>query len=674
MKGKGKGKGKSESYDEKSARLAAEVEYLQQVQAGHLGSSQWWPGSGAKSSGKGHAHQGKGSGKQGQWQRQPHDNRQSRRRNRSRSMSRGRSTTPKSGKRGSTPRTKSRSRSASVRRKDKAKKDQDDAAEERKRKAEEKKKQRQVERDARNGGPRPTKPCPNCLSEITYATSKRCFECKEPFLPDAVAATAAPNPPAAAAQLATPTGEAAVQYLQSATKAMDKVKTLSFAEVAQKPAAPAPAAAAAASASPPAAANPATGSPTADAQATVIDVDAADAEAAAAAAKQLVSLRAQRATSESQRIAYVGTPHLQQAFASHVTDLDTQIAKIVGARQAALAPHQLGHIVGQRQLEVSVAMREASETKEKTIVRLKSFDDYVKQVSDDFAIRMQALVDAQKAAADGFTAERAALVADHAADEQAAQAKLDAANALLKQALELQKVQQSAPRAMQVDGAAASGCNSPPAPAADTLPAGTTAPPVTPATPTVAEVAAQVATADANSIAQKVVQQADQIKELQQKLLAASNAAIAAQSAAPAAVPATPATIMAMPTLPEPKPVDDSEMSSYALTMQTLEHHAIQDASFPMYFKYLAIRPIQVAKIVGAQLWTEFYPKDPPSLELAIPRRLLGALNVGIARLAICTEAYANVPAEKVKEAVDSSAAAYHEHRQTQLGKEIAPY
>jgi hypothetical protein len=183
-----------------------------------------------------------------------------------------------------------------------------------------------------------------------------------------------------------------------------------------------------------------------------------------------------------------------------------------------------------------------------------------------------------------------------------------------------------------------------------------------------------VSAADATAVAQKVVDQAAKIQQLETQLKGAADAAQAAAAAAPATVPATPSTVLAMPKLPPPKVVEEAEMENFALTLQVLEHHAIQDTAFPMYYKYLAIRPIQVAKVVGCPIWTQFYPKEAPKPEEIIPRRLLGALNVAMARLAICSEAYASVPADKVQEAVDNSATTYNDYRNTKAGSEVAPY
>ena len=107
----------------------------------------------------------------------------------------------------------------------------------------------------------------------------------------------------------------------------------------------------------------------------------------------------------------------------------------------ALAPHQLGQVIGQRQLEVSAATKRRTDAEEKYKTRAADFDKYVTTVEEDFAHTLKALTDAHQAAADGFIAERASLVADHEADVAAAQQAMDTANTMLAQAVEAQKTQ-----------------------------------------------------------------------------------------------------------------------------------------------------------------------------------------------------------------------------------------
>jgi hypothetical protein len=201
-------------------------------------------------------------------------------------------------------------------------------------------------------------------------------------------------------------------------------------------------------------------------------------------------------------------------------------------------------------------------------------------------------------------------------------------------------------------------------PPADIVPPATP-PAATPETPSVAAVAQEVKTADATAVAQKVVQQAKTIQELQDQLKTA-------QSSSPAAAPPvapTLASVKEMPALPAPKVVAEKDMQAYAMTMQVLEHHAIQDTEFPLLFEALAIPANTVAKVVGPTMWLQFFPKDPPMATTPIPRRLLGALNVNMARLAICSESYAAVSQEKVKQAVDGSALAYNKHQEQANGQ-----
>ena len=113
-------------------------------------------------------------------------------------------------------------------------------------------------------------------------------------------------------------------------------------------------------------------------------------------AKKLVSLQAQRTTAEAQRIAFANVDHLQAAFEQHVETLDSEILAITASRQSALPPHQLGQVIGQKQLEVADALKRKTDAEEKATNRLAKFDEYVKVVSDDFAAKMQALTEAQR--------------------------------------------------------------------------------------------------------------------------------------------------------------------------------------------------------------------------------------------------------------------------------------
>ena len=439
MGGKGKSKGKGrESYDQKSQRLEQEIAYLHRVQEGHLGSGEWWPDD--RAARKSDSGKGKGRGKGSRRDR-------SQSRNRSRSKSRGRSTTPRRprSKSADKPRNRSssRQRSASAKRKQK----EEEHKKEQAAKREEKQKQKEKEKEQRAGAPRQTKLCTACYFDATYATSRRCYKCKTPFSDAAAAPLAQATPTQQPAT--TPTGEAAVAALQKFGKAQEATKTLSFADAVNS----SPPAAPSAPKSTPAAAKPDQASSTP--QHMVVDLTESDAKATEDLAKQLISLKAQRTTADAQRTAFADVPHLQAAFTQHVQELDKKILAITASRQMALAPHQLGQVIAQRQFEVADALRRKTDADEKAVSRLADFDKYVETVETDFKAKLKALTDAHQAATEGFVAERKSLVADHEADITAAQQALDAANAQLLQAISAQTAQQATRQAADTNAPAA---------------------------------------------------------------------------------------------------------------------------------------------------------------------------------------------------------------------------
>jgi len=117
--------------------------------------------------------------------------------------------------------------------------------------------------------------------------------------------------------------------------------------------------------------------------------------------------------------------------------------------------------------------------------------------------------------------------------------------------------------------------------------------------------------------------------------------------------------ILPMAELPKPKTIADEDLPAYALTVRVLDHHSIQDRDFPLSFSCLGIKHQAVAMIVGADVWTAAFPTTPPSTTDFIPRRVLGALKVGMTRLALAQEALQRVEDASVTSAIDAAAAAY---------------
>jgi len=380
-KGKGKGQGK-ETYDQKTNRLQMEFDYLQQVCAGHLSSGEWWQGGkDGKSKGTDFGKGRKGKGKDARDPRgQPPKELRARSRSQSHDRPKGVRKRSKSRDRSNSTGTKGRSRSLTNKKKEKEKAKEEQSA------------KTKEQRDAANAA-RPTQLCPACYHEGTYASSKKCRSCKVPFASPSDATTVAPNP-AQPTPTPSPVGAAAVQALQLFCKAQDWANGVpSFAEVTKK--APPP--------PPPPPLPPTPPAPPAPAHTSLA---AGDAEKVAQAAKQLSALRTERAAAVAQRAVFSTTPAIVATFTAHLAALDAQIAKILEERQQALEPHQLGLVIGQRQLELSAAMKATADAKEAAKARAVAFDDYAAKVNADFTANVAALVEAQKNAAEGLTAER----------------------------------------------------------------------------------------------------------------------------------------------------------------------------------------------------------------------------------------------------------------------------
>jgi hypothetical protein len=228
--------------------------------------------------------------------------------------------------------------------------------------------------------------------------------------------------------LTTPVGTQAVGTLKQLGKAVSKVPT--FAEASAK-----------------SGSSSSSNSPAAQPSPTVeVSVDP-NASNAAADAKQLTELRAAREIAEAQRLQFLNVPSVSSALITHITDLDSQITRILDARQSALAPHQLGQLVGQRQLEQSAALRTVELAEKAHSSKLKEFDEYSAKIDSEFAEKLTALQDAKATAATGLASERAELEKMQNATHAKATAALEQANALLKHAQEAVTAQGPTPMA-----------------------------------------------------------------------------------------------------------------------------------------------------------------------------------------------------------------------------------
>ena len=426
MGGKGKGKGK-ETADAKTARLATEIDscyahanYLESLQSRH-----WTKGEpkGGKSSGKGGKKQGKGketAGRAGSIPKRSAADESSKRRKNARSKSRdrqrspSRNRSPSRGRKASRSKSQVRSRSSSSKRSSSCRRSDstdfhDSAAAKKKAKQADKKRQKEQLKD---GQKRETRLCVNCYFDGTYASSAKCFQCKRVFSsPCSPAESAAPTP----VVLTTPVGTQAMGTLKQLGKAVSRVAT--FAEVTAK-----------------SQSNSSSSSPAVQPSAPVeVSVDPAAANTAVDA-KQLTELRAAREVADAQRLQFLSVPTVVTALTAHVADLDSQISRILDARQSALAPHQLGQLVGQRQLEQSAALRTVEVAEQAHSSRLKEFDDYSTKIDNDFAEKLEALQAAKAAAATGLASERAELEKVQKATLANAFSALEQANALLKHA------------------------------------------------------------------------------------------------------------------------------------------------------------------------------------------------------------------------------------------------
>jgi hypothetical protein len=118
-----------------------------------------------------------------------------------------------------------------------------------------------------------------------------------------------------------------------------------------------------------------------------------------------------------------------------------------------------------------------------------------------------------------------------------------------------------------------------------------------------------------------------------------------------------------MAVLPVAKPVEEGDLPHYAFAARVLDHHAIQDQDFPLSIGDIGLPRASLALLVGADLWTQHFPGDAPDRSARLPRRLLGAIKVAMTRLALSTQACAEVEEARVTGVVAAAAKAYDEWR-----------
>ena len=81
-----------------------------------------------------------------------------------------------------------------------------------------------------------------------------------------------------------------------------------------------------------------------------------------------------------------------------------------------------------------------------------------------------------------------------------------------------------------------------------------------------------------------------------------------------------------------------------------------------------------MAKIVGTTIWTECYPTEAPKPTDFINRRVLGALKVGLNRMAIAAKASDDVEEQKVADLLKTAGEAYDDWRASKARQEGENY
>ena len=94
-------------------------------------------------------------------------------------------------------------------------------------------------------------------------------------------------------------------------------------------------------------------------------------------------------------------------------------------------------------------------------------------------------------------------------------------------------------------------------------------------------------------------------------------------------------------------------MQTFSLAMQILERHSMQDHEFPLQLCNLGLSALQAEKLIGATLLGAVVEVDTPTIDVLLPRKIIGALKVAVSRLAISDEARRAVPATEVDTAIE---------------------
>ena len=129
-----------------------------------------------------------------------------------------------------------------------------------------------------------------------------------------------------------------------------------------------------------------------------------------------------------------------------------------------------------------------------------------------------------------------------------------------------------------------------------------------------------------------------------------------------------------MAHIPEQKPVEEADMAIFALASRVLDHHTIQDRDFPLSFENVGLPRQSVARMVGSPIWTHHFPLEQPERSARIPRRMLGALKVAMTRLALSTQACADVEDSAVANTISAAAIAHDAWMADPQRSHVDPY
>ena len=260
-----------------------------------------------------------------------------------------------------------------------------------------------------HGEPRPTRVCPACYDQRTYASSVKCWNCKEPFTTPVGMAAPTPTP---AAPTPTAAEEAARATLKSCQVAAAS-RVASYAETAKK----AVTFAAAVPPPPP----PAPPLVAALAAPTSASLSAADTATVAKETAELLALQTRKQSAEASRATFADDPTMTTALATHIAVLEQAIKIIMDKRQQELQPHQVSMVLSQRQHELTMAIMKVSQLEKSVLEGTEAAQKAAKEVHDGYDKEITAMQDAQKAAHLAFTTEQVATAARSQTEVAAAQ-------------------------------------------------------------------------------------------------------------------------------------------------------------------------------------------------------------------------------------------------------------